>query len=492
MTRTKTTDTTSTSSIARAAFTPDITRTTTTTTTTRQNPWPEDDILYQWRLSRKMEKAQERVSTIRPVGPSSGAPRLQTNYDRIGQVSSLRPLLGYDQTGLKHLHDNAGQDLNQRLLNTHNGIGQQNSHGNLHIPGISQSLSDHCDHIGKTSVQSHDIFPKGDPHSHRTNSHLDQIGPGGSYDNTDDPTQRLLSTEQVGPTGSNDNIQRISTCVHLPQGQGHTELHSQQQYTPSGQTRPVTMTTSESYVPVCSSSSPGVKSSDGRSITTSNTQYTTTLHCIMTPIVSPPCQHESTSNHTAVSPGIHPHMHLACDIIPCPCSDSPAKTKSKVGIGNIDSQRQVDQDEFISSEEEKENQYPNKKKHFNMQEQRRSQSKKNYPNSFKKTSDEHHANTLPDERTSEKTGIVHKTKTLLDESKANTDKRDFERRRNNLKDPLNDKRPVAHTSSDESVSKKSVHKMKGKSMKKTSKASDIVDNIIGKVRSKIILKGILH
>lgn len=180
--------------------------------TSHQNPWPEDDILYQWRLARKMEKAQEKVSGLGVRVPAK----------KTDPYGIRKPV------DVSHTCRAPSQPLS------------------IPVPGLSTY---------------DDVLP--------------------------------------GPSG-------ISTLPDLPTPQVSSRvLTSTAVQTPSVTTATTTASSNirGSHAPV--------------SMVTSYTQP------IVTPVLSQPCRHlESEIDGGASFHGnkLRPHMHLACDILPCQCT----------------------------------------------------------------------------------------------------------------------------------------------------------------------------
>lgn len=319
------------------------------TQSTHKNPWPEDDILYQWRLARKMEKAQERATAERPgrpLGLSSSTQRLLNSRDRICQAS--------------------GSAL------------------------------------------------------------------GGS------------------------------TGLQLPE---HSELFT------LPEAPFVAETILDSHTPVCASTtnivSPTVSSS-----TSVFTTASTATQPIITSLVSPPCRHQSRSvNHGEVPP----HMHLACDILPCACSETNTKTDLKSSRAELPHQRSVALNEnhikHFNSDSELENKRPIIERSSYLQQDV----------GGSKVDDKHPISTS--QTIGEPVVIARKKSDELNKKEDRVDKRDFERERSNSESSVerNKKQENSNISLEENEKLKTFPKIKRRNKKKQ-EAFDVVDNIIGKVR----------
>ncbi|XP_031558940.1 uncharacterized protein LOC116295299 isoform X2 [Actinia tenebrosa] len=180
-----------------------------------QNPWPEDDILYQWRLARRMEKAQEKVSGL----------GVRVHVKKTDPYNIRRPV-----------------DV------THRASSQPFS---ITLPGLNT---------------------------------FDDVLPGPSGVSTLPGQPRPEVTPQVFS----------STAVQTPSVT--TTASSNMDDTIRGSHAPVSMVTS----------------------------YGTSTRSIVTPVISRPCQHlESNVDEREANiyqDKLWPHMHLACDILPCQCT----------------------------------------------------------------------------------------------------------------------------------------------------------------------------
>lgn len=404
--------------------TPPIVDTTRTTPslTTPHNPWPEDDILYQWRLARKMEKAQERVSTMRPTGQSAKLQRSQPGnyYDKIGslpfsksqtchRIGAASSRILNQNDGMNPL-DNAHEELNGVLLVDQN---------KMNAPGLGQ----------------------------------------------------ILNTRKEEQPTLHGSIQTVSTSEPLPQSQGQT--YSMDQYiTASGPTKPfVTMPTAKHTVPPCTNAVSGVRATDV-TIATGTMNRT-----VATPVVVPPCQHVSTSH----PPGVPPHMHLSCDIIQCPCSDSPSKTNGNIKDGTSCAHdcKQTHKQDHEENELTDDQEYPFKQNSFIPSGHVFSHENRTTKTKTQKTTEKANRFTFPDRRDVVRHKHDKKENSREIETEFGAEGRAYRDRMSTIRDSETDNyQSVTSSSSNENgIKEKGVHKTKEKSKK----TSDIVGNVIGKV-----------